>query len=405
MKTVIGSVLVLLAAVSFANWTSIGPDGGPIYCGTVVPTSPPTMYVATTTTGTALLKSSDGGANWQSAGAALSNYPRVLVPHPTDTNTLYGAYNNFYRTTDGGATWSQYTFGSNTYANDIAVNPLNPDVIYVVSYKYDGSAWRPTAGKSTNGGQNWVMTYLDTLSSSTMYSCAIDPVDTNVVYMGGAVNSQTVVYKSTDCGTTWTPYGFPAYYYYVYSLLVSPADHNTLFAGTLYGVCRSTDAGETWTRQSTNNYNYRIVAAPDNPDIMYSAAYSRAYRSTDAGLTWSACGAGVQGTTIRTVLTVPGESSTVYCASTAGMYKSTDYGATWSQTNSGITIGKVPVVAFDPGSPGTAFAEVLDNDLFRTTDDVLSWAPQNSPLSCGNLCSVVFDPADPQRIWMLEASG
>ena len=405
MKTVISTALVVLAAVAFADWTSIGPDGGPIYCGTVVPTSPPTMYVATTITGTALLKSNDGGANWQSAGAALSSYPRVLVPHPTDTNTLYGVYNYFYRTTDAGATWSQYSLGSNTYANDIAVNPLNPEVIYIVCYKYDGVAWRPTAGKSTNGGQDWVVTYLDTLSSSTMYSCAVDPVDTNVVYMGGAVNSQTLVYKSTDCGTTWTPYGFPDYYYYVYSLLVSPADHNIVFAGTLYGVCRSTDAGETWTRQSTNTYNYRMVASPDNPDIMYSAAYSNVYRSTDAGLTWTACGSGINGTTVRTVLTVPGDSSAVYCGSTAGMFKSTDGGASWSQVNEGIRIGKVPVVAFDPGTPGTAFAEVVDNDLFKTTDDGLTWAPQNSPLSCGNLCSILFDPRDPQRIWMLEASG
>jgi photosystem II stability/assembly factor-like uncharacterized protein len=348
----------------------------------------------------------DGGANWLPAGAAMSNYPYVLVPHPADTNTLYGVISSiFYRTTNAGATWTTTSLGSNTQGNDIAINPLNPQVIYVVCYKYDGTAWKPTSAKSTDGGQSWVTTQLDTTTSTSMYSCAIDPVDTNVVYMGGAIGSATVVYKSTDCGATWTSHGFPGSWYYVYSLYVSPTDHNTVFAGTLYGVCRSTDAGETWNRQSTNNYNYRIVSVPGKPNIMYSAAYSNVYRSTDEGLTWAACGAGIKGTTIRMVLTVPGESSTVYCGSTGGMFKSTDCGATWNEVNRGILIGKIPVVAFDPGAPGTAYAEFIDNAIFKTTDDGVSWERQPTVLSCGNVCNILFDPTDPQRRWMLEASG
>ncbi len=406
MKTAVIGTLVLLSAVTFASWTSIGPEGGPIYCGAVVPTDPPTLYVAAASTGLPVFKSADGGESWEPAGAAVSGYPYVLVAHPTDTNTLFGVYSSqFYRTTDAGLTWSQHSLGSNTNGRDIAVNPLNPNIIYVVCYKYDAGVWRPTSAKSTNGGQSWVATVLDTLTSSSMYSCAIDPVDTNVIYMGGYVNGQSAVYKSSDCGATWTAYGFPANYSYVYSLLVSPADHNVVFAGTLYGVCRSTDAGETWTRQSTNNYNYRIVTSPDDPNIMYSAAYSRVYRSTDAGVSWTAAGTGTRGTTIRTVLAVPGESSTVYCGSTAGMFKSTDYGATWTEVNRGITIGKIPVVSVNPHQASTIHCEFMDNETFKSTDDGLTWLPQGTPLSCGNVCNIAFDLHDPQRIWMLEGSG
>jgi len=406
MRTTISAVLVVLAAVAFADWTSIGPEGGPIYCGAVVPTTPPTVCVAPTSSGMPLLKSTDGGENWQSAGATMSSYPSVLVPHPTDTSTLYGVYSTvFCRTTDAGATWSQFSLGSNTIGNDVAVNPLNPQVVYVPGYKWDGSAWRMTAAKSTDGGQTWTTTQLDTISSTTVYAAAIDPVDTNVVYVGAYVDTFTTVFKSTDCGTSWTQFNLPGRFYYVYSLYVSPADHNIVFAGTLYGVCRSTDAGQTWTRQSTNNYNYRIVSVPGRPELMYSAAYSNVYRSTDAGLTWAACGAGVSGTTVRTVLTVPGESSTVYCGSTAGMFKSTDYGATWSEVNRGIVIGKIPVVAFDPGAEGTAFAEFIDNAIFKTTDDGVTWERQPTVLSCGNVCNILFEFEDPQRRWMLEASG
>jgi photosystem II stability/assembly factor-like uncharacterized protein len=406
MKTAIITALVILAAAASADWASIGPEGGPIYCGTVVATSPPTVYVASTSSGAPLLKTNDGGDSWQPAGAALSSYPYVLVPHPTDTNRLYGSYSSvFYRTSDAGTTWNQSSLGSNTYGNDIAINPLNPEVIYVAGYKHDGSAWRMTSLRSTNEGQSWVATQIDTFPSTTVYSVAIDPVDTNVVYVGAYVDTFSVIFKSTDCGTSWTPFNLPGRMYYIYSLYVSPSDHNIVFAGTLYGVCRSTDAGETWTRQSTNNYNYRIVSVPGKPDLMYSAAYSNVYRSTDAGMTWTACGTGVQGTTIRTVLTVPSESSTVYCGSTAGMFKSTDCGATWNEVNKGINIGKIPVVSFDPGSLGTAYAEFIDNAIFKTTDDGSTWERQPTVLSCGNVCNILFEPEDPQRIWMLEASG
>jgi photosystem II stability/assembly factor-like uncharacterized protein len=406
MKIVMIAVLVVLAATAFADWTSIGPEGGPTYCGTVTQTNPPTVYVASTSNGTPLFKMTDGGATWVPTAGVLGNYPYVLVSHPTDPNQMYGVISSiFYRTTNAGTDWSQSSLGSNTYGNDIALNPLNPQVIYVPCYAYDGTAWRMTSAKSTDGGSTWVNTQLDTTSSTTLYSAAVDPVDTNVVYMGAYFGTSTVVFKSTDCGATWAQCVLPGNLYYIYSLYISPTDHNTVFAGTLYGIYRSTDAGETWNQQCANNYNYRIVSVPDEPEVMYSAAYTGIYRSTDAGVTWTTCGTGIQGTNIRLVLTVPGEDGTVYCGSTGGMFKSTDYGATWNEINHGILIGNIPVVAFDPGAPGTAYAEFIDNAIFKTTDDGVAWERQPTILSCGNVCSILIDPADPQRRWMFEGSG
>lgn len=400
----IGVVLFLTAAVH-ADWTGIGPEGGPMYCGTVTATNPSTVYVASTSYNSPLLKTNDGGANWTLTAGALGNYPSVLVSHPTDTNTMFGVISNiFYRTTDGGTTWTQLYLG-NTIGYDLTINPMNPQVLYAAGYAYDGAYWRLSAMKTTNAGTNWDTTMLDTASNAYGYSVAIDPVDTTVVYVGGYAGSTSAFYKSTDCGVTWTKIAWPDNAYYVYSILVRPVDHNIVFAGTLYGVYRSTDAGLTWSQRSTGNYNYRIAVAPDNPDIMYSAAYSAVYRSTDAGLNWTWSNSGIQGTNVRFVLTAPGETNTVYCGSTAGMFKSTDCGQTWTDINHGIVIGKIPVVSFDPGQPGTAYAEFIDNAIFKTTDDGLSWAPQPTVLSCGNVCNIIIQPDNPQRRWMFEASG
>ncbi len=402
---IIGALLALFA-VGLADWVSVGPAGGPVYAGATGAGSSPALYVASTNTSYPLLRSTDAGATWATFGAVLSNYPRQLVAHPTDPNRLYHIVSSlFYRTTDGGATWTQSSLGSNNNGNDIALNPLNPQTIYVPTYKYDGAAWKFACTKSTDGGATWTATQLDTLTGSTIYSAIVDPVDTSVVYVGAYWNSITIVFKSTDCGATWTRYDFPANAYYIYSFYINPASHNTVLAGTLYGVYRSTDAGQTWTRQSTNNYNYRIVAAPDNPNILYSAAYTGLWRSTDGGLTWANSSSGIQGTQIRVVLTVPGQNGVVLCGSTGGMFKSTDYGVTWTPANSGVVIGKIPAVAHVPNQTGHAWAEFTDYELFRTTDNGNTWSVASTPLSCGNLCSFAFDPADPQRVWMLEGSG
>jgi photosystem II stability/assembly factor-like uncharacterized protein len=329
-----------------------------------------------------------------------------MAAHPTDPNILFGVVSTiFYRSTDAGATWSTFSFGTNTIGYDLAVNPLNPDVIYSGGYKYDGAYWKLSCMKSTDMGATWTATQLDTASTAYGYSCAIDPVDTTVVYVGGYAGSTTAFYKSTDCGATWTRATFPANYYYVYSIFVSPTDHNIVFAGCLQGICRSTDAGETWTRQATCSYNYRLAAAPDNPDIMYSAAYNNVYRSTDAGMTWTASGAGLVGSEVRTVLTVPGQSGTVFSGTTAGMLKSTDYGATWSEANRGILVGSIPVIAIDPRQPGGVQIQFKDNAVFSSTDNGDNWLRQPVVLSCGNVCNICFEPANPERMWMFEGGG
>lgn len=400
----VGIVLVL-AAVARADWTSIGPEGGPIYAGAVAPANPSALYAVATNTNFPLLRSTDGGASWAPHGANLANYPRQLAAHPTDPDILFGIVSSiFYRTTNGGVSWSQSSLGSNTNGNDIAINPLNPQVIYVPCYRYDGAAWKMVSARSTDGGATWAVTQLDTVTSTTIYSAAVDPVDTSVVYMGAFAGSTTSVYRSTDGGANWTKHDFPANAYYVYSLLVNPSNRH-VFAGTLYGVYRSTDLGVTWTQQSTGNYNYRITFAPDDSNYAYSACYTYIYRSTDGGQTWVNSSSGIRGTIIRTVLVDPAEPGAVYCGSTGGMFKSTDYGASWQAINNGIVVGNIPTLALTPHEPATAWAEFVDNDIFKTTDNGATWAAQSTPLSCGNICAISFDRLDPQRVWMLEGSG
>ena len=61
--------------------------------------------------------------------------------HPTDPNTLYiGApAGGFWKSNDGGQSWASSTdFLTNLGVSDIAINPNNPDEIYVITGDRDG---------------------------------------------------------------------------------------------------------------------------------------------------------------------------------------------------------------------------------------------------------------------------
>ena len=74
----------------------------------------------------------------------------------------------------------------------------------------------------------------------------------------------------------------------------------------------------------------RLVASPGVPVAIGHPEQAGQDRGAGVRRVKDAPGSGIQGTTVRTVLTVPGENSSVYCGSSAGMFKSTDYGLTFA---------------------------------------------------------------------------
>lgn len=403
---VIACVLLALAGLSRADWVNVGPPGGPVYSSAATAGSSPAIYIGTNNSSYPLLRSTDLGANWAAHGAALANRPEQLAAHPSDPNRLYAvASSQFYRTSDGGTNWTTSSLGSNTYGNDIVINPLNPQVIYVPGYRYNGSAWRINLARSTDGGATWAPLQVDTIACTAVYSAAIDPVDTTVLYVGAYYNNMSIVFRSTDRGATWSRSDLGDAYY-VYALDIDPANRSTILAGTYsYGIWRSTNSGASWTRVANSSYNYRFARDPGTPTTVYSAAYSGVYRSTDNGATWTYVTSGLTGASLRVLVTIPGQNGTVFAGSTAGMFKSTNYGASWTSSSNGIAIGNIPALAHVPGSAGSTRIEFLDYDNFRTTDNGITWSVAPTPLSCGNVCAIAFARLSPQRVWMLEGSG
>src|SRR5262249_17805349 len=137
------------------EWTSIGPEGGPIVTLSMDPRNTATIYGA----GRHVYKSVDGGANWIDAGAPS----KFLVFDPQDPlityalDSLYGGFtcDGILKSTDGGASWN----AANT-------------------------------GLLTQGP-----------SCSPVFSLVIDPENSLTLYAG----TWKGVYKSIDGGATWNP--------------------------------------------------------------------------------------------------------------------------------------------------------------------------------------------------------
>ncbi len=263
---------IVYAATASGNlWktTNAGTTWKPIFdkegsysigCVTLDPTNPNVVWVGTgennsqrsVAFGDGVYKSLDGGQNWKNVGLEDSEHIGMIAVDPRDSNVVFvaaqgplwhsGGDRGVYKTTDGGETWERVLhISDDTGANEVHMDPRNPDVLYASSYQRRRHVW----------------TLID----------------------GGP---ESAIYKSTDAGATWRKVteGLPKVDMGKIGLAVSPADPDVIYAiieaqRDKGGTFRSTDRGESWTRQSeyvsrSPQYYNELVADPKDPNRIYS---------------------------------------------------------------------------------------------------------------------------------------
>ena len=177
------------------------------------------------------------------------------------------------------------------------------------------------------------------------------------------------VYRSTDCGETWSadnsgikayflPDPWPEYGQCVHKVARDAADPDRLYAQNHHGVYRSDDGGKIWKSIADglpSDFGFGIVAHPHRADVVYNFPVTadalrfpagdrcRVYRSTDAGNTWEPLANGLPdgpyyGVVLRDALCADdAETAGIYFGTRTGdVFASRDEGDSWSQVATGL---------------------------------------------------------------------
>jgi photosystem II stability/assembly factor-like uncharacterized protein len=330
------------------DWRMLGPfRGGRCDAVSGVPGRPDEFYFGHVNGG--VWKTIDAGRTWfpifddqpvASIGAlAVAPSAPDVIYVGSGESTLrdsVGFGNGVYKSTDAGRTWTHLGLSDTQHIGKIAIDPRNPDVVFVAAIGHLYAA-NPERGvfRSRDGGRTWQkVLYKD--ENVGAVEVVIDPTDARVVYAGlwntrrppWFVYAPTNgpgggIHKSTDGGTTWRqlttglpPTGIgrtgiavapsnPRRVYAVVDCLVpdltspapspqppAPGPPPPAPAPGQGGVFRSDDAGATWRRVGSDQalwgrgwYFEKIAVDPKDPDIVYVPNVA-VNRSRDGGATW-----------------------------------------------------------------------------------------------------------------------
>ena len=233
-----------------------------------------------------------------------------LDVNPNMPSEFYVGYasGGVWHTTNNGTTFTPILDSSDTQnVGDIAVH-WPSRTIYVGTGENNASR-SSYAGigllKSTDNGESWENVGL--IDGHHFAQILIHPDDPNSVTVGVtghlySPNKQRGVYKTIDGGKTWEQTLFVDEMSGIIDLQHSPNNYNVMFAtswtkdrkawnftgnGPNSGIYKSTDAGATWTKASTDNSGFptgegvgRIGVAVFSDDIIY-AVHDSQFRRPD----------------------------------------------------------------------------------------------------------------------------
>ncbi len=288
------------------------------------------LHQAAMKAGSAYQRSSSG--NWFPVGPTivpdnLTGYMEngigrinCIAFHPTDPGTFYVgiAQGGLWKTTNNGNSYTPLTDQLPiTRISDIAINPLNPDEMYisVCDFEYIGfglflngrkrhTHYGIGVYKTSDGGISWTATGLSFQLTdgdvSLIRKIIIHPLQTNEVIACG-VNG---MYKSSNSGNSWVQVMDSLFW----DLIQDPDTPSTLYAATGWvmtantgsaAIYKSTDFGSTWNLLNTGIplrgvvQRVKLAQSRSNTNRIYALTVDingglhALYRSNDAGNTWN----------------------------------------------------------------------------------------------------------------------
>jgi photosystem II stability/assembly factor-like uncharacterized protein len=358
------------SAFNGLRWRSIGPHrGGRTRAVAGVPSRPNVFYMGVCNGG--VWKTDDYGRTWT---PVFDDQPTgsigAIAVAPSDPNIVYvgcgeglprpdlSIGDGVYKSTDAGRTWVHLGLRDGQQIPQLIVDPRNPDRLFVavLGHPYGPNEERGIF-RSTDGGRTFQkVLYRDENTGGS--ELAFDPQNPDIVYAGlwetrqgpweNAAWSGTGggLFKSIDGGTTWKPLtqGLPGPSeggIVQVNLAVSPSQPKRLYAAVASrgtGFYRSDDAGESWTKiTSDNRPSARIgggdlprpAVHPKDPDTVFVAS-TVSWKSTDGGKTWTGWRGAPGGDDYQNLWINPDNADIILLVADQGALVTVNGGRTWS---------------------------------------------------------------------------
>lgn len=352
-----------------------------------------------------LLRSTDGGENWDFYGdAPVSFY--ALAGDPSNAATLYAGNvhgSGVLKSTDGGAHWNLANGGlpkiqatGGPFAPIVlalAVDPSDPSTVYAATYGYG-------LFRSEDGASTWTFAGSG-MRNASLEALALKPGQSSTVYAGTHGGG---VYRSLDAAGSWSSANVGLRLSLVSAVVADPAAPGMLYAAAFDGVYRSADDGTSWQPSSAGLPVSPVAAlalASGTPATLFAGTLGGGLlQSSDSGATWTAGAQGLANSFLSSIAVDPSSPSTLYAgtsdpsATSQRVFKSTDRGATWTQT--GLDAGSLAIdfLAVNPANPSQVVAVSQGtNRYFRSTDAGKTWSSITSDSRCGGVNTILFGPS------------
>lgn len=319
-----------------------------------------------------ILKTTNGGLSWSSQTSGVFDDLHSVHFESLSTGWAVGAGGRILKTTDGGANWTIQTSGTN-------------EVLWSVYFVNESAGWavgdHGVTLRTVNGGSDWD---LQNAVATSLYSTFFIDVNT-----GWAVGASGKILKTINGGANWTTQ-YSGVDNDLYSVYFVNAD-NGFVAGLSY--LKTANGGTVWEKQPLLGGYYvnslffidaNVGWAIESMDLSMIVHHNtKIFKTTDGGVTW----------TIQT----PGDGKKLYdscfVSSNTGwvvgaygtIVKTTD-GSTWTSQTSGTNY-TLYAVDFLDANLGWAAGEY--GVILKTTDGGAHWSLLDPGCSC-NFYAISF---------------
>ncbi|OCT12186.1 hypothetical protein A8709_30540 [Paenibacillus pectinilyticus] len=335
--------------------------------------------------------------------------------------------------------WQNVRIGGGGFVTGIAIHPTEPNLVYIRTDVGGALCWDEV-------NQKWIpllnMIPREKYNEYGVDSIALDPSNPNVVYIAVGkydyVGAPSDILKSTDRGLSWTSTGFTPRHYGNGSgrdlgerLAVDPNNSQTIYMGTRYdGLWRSTSGASTGSWEQVTNFptlganptglNFVLFdKSTGSPGVSTQTIYvgvkgTGIYQSVNGGTTWTL----MSGSPLTPRRAVLADSGTLYVTYESGVSKFA--GGVWTDITPPSS-GRYNGITVDPTNPNIVMTAIEDGSvtpapIYRSTNGGLNWTQVNfvkhpdvpwwtSNWFSANTSTLTIDPHFPNRVWLTDFYG